>query len=45
MRELSLVTSTNEGEIGETEFGVLHVADDQFVIGFSDIKPDAVDAN
>ena len=44
-RELSLVTSTHEGEIGETEFGVLHVADDQFVIGFSDIKPDAADAN
>tara|TARA_B100001094_G_C18149055_1_gene782559 strand:+ start:100 stop:1611 length:1512 start_codon:yes stop_codon:yes gene_type:complete len=39
--ELSL-TSTDNREIGEKEFQVLYVNDDQFVIGFPDIKPENV---
>jgi hypothetical protein len=39
--ELSL-TSTDNREIGEKEFQVLYVDDDQFVIGFPDIKPENV---
>jgi len=40
--ELSLAPTANVEEIGETEFKVLHVDDDQFVVGFPDIKPEDV---
>ena len=39
--ELSLVSTDNE-EIGEREFEILYVDDEQFVVGFPDIKPENV---
>ena len=40
--ELTLGATVDEEEIDEAEFKILHVDDDQFVVGFSDIKPEDV---
>jgi hypothetical protein len=40
--ELTLAATADEEEIDGAEFKILHVDDDQFVVGFSDIKPEDV---